>query len=134
MTDMSMCVPSRSDDLGRFLAITTAATQSGRARKVRTGRRRPAASTLRAVIGAAFVAAVAVDADPRDVAGVLDPLEDEARQVFQGRQPERLDPVEQLVVEGVADVGHAAREQAEIDYHSSVRIRRAAHGDFGAER
>ena len=91
-------------------------------------------NALRAVIGAALVAAVAVHADPRHLAGVLDPLPDEARQVFQRRRPERLDLVEELVVERLLHLGHAAFEQAEIEHHAGRGIGRAAHADLGAER
>src|SRR5260370_21113591 len=70
--------------------------------------------TLRAVIGAAFVAAVAVDADPRDPPRVLDSFPDEARQVLQGRGPQRLALVKQLVVQHPLHLRDVALEQAEI--------------------
>src|SRR5262245_60846608 len=67
--------------------------------------RRP--SSLRPVIGAALVAAVAMHADAGDLTGVLQPLPDEAREVFQRRRTQRLDAIEQLVVEHLAYIGDA---------------------------
>src|ERR1700688_4072645 len=90
--------------------------------------------TLRAVIGAAFVAAGAVDADPRAPPRVLDPFPDEARQVLQRRGPERLDLVEQLVVQHLLHLRDGALEQAEIEHHPRRGIGRAAHGNLGAKR
>src|SRR5688572_15242347 len=77
---------------------------------------------LRPEIRAALVATVAMNADAGDLAGVLDPLPDEARQVFQRRRAQRLDLVQKLVVEGLADLLHAAFEQAEIQHHAGLRI------------
>ena len=79
-------------------------------------------------------ATVPENADARDLAGVLDPLPDEPRDVFQRRRAQRLDLVEQLVVERQADLFHAALEQAEIDHHAGLRIGRAAHAHLGAKR
>src|SRR5664279_5024181 len=53
---------------------------------------------LWAEIAAALVAAIAMNAYPRDRAGVLNLLPDKARKVLQRRRPQRLDLVEQLVV------------------------------------
>src|ERR1700748_2513694 len=89
---------------------------------------------LRTVISAAFVAAVAMNAHPRDRPRMLDPFPDEARQVLQGRGPERLDLVEQLVVEHLLHLRDVALEQAEIEHHPRRRVGRAAHSDLGAER
>ena len=60
--------------------------------------------------------------------------ENEARNVFQRRRSQRLDLVQKLVVEGLADLFHAAFEQAEIHYHAGLRIGRAAHAHLGAKR
>src|SRR5205085_10537392 len=57
---------------------------------------------LRSVIGAAFVAAVTMHADAGDLTGVLHPLPDKAREIFQCRKAQRLDLVEQLVIELLA--------------------------------
>src|SRR5260221_8590946 len=89
---------------------------------------------LRAVIGAAFVAAVAVNTHPRDPPRMRKALPDEARKVLQRRRSERLDLVEQLVVEHFLHLRHTMLEQAEIQHHPGRRIGRAAHGDLGAER
>src|SRR2546423_13203048 len=51
------------------------------------------------VIGAAFVATVSVDAHPRDPSGMLYPIPDEARDIFQRRRAKRRAPVQELVVE-----------------------------------
>src|SRR5260221_13496709 len=88
-------------------------------------------SALRSEIGAALVAAVAVNADAGDFSGVLQPLEDEARQVLQRRLPQRLDLVEELVVERLLHLRHAAFEQAEIEHHSRGRIGRATQAHLG---
>src|SRR6185436_636211 len=84
-------------------------------------------------ISAALVATVAVNADAGDFAGVLDPLPDEARQVFQRRRSQRFDLVQELVVERLADLVHAAFEQAEIEHHAGCGIGGAAHAHFGAK-
>src|SRR5207245_629071 len=88
---------------------------------------------LRPVIGAALVAAVAMHADAGNLPGVLQPLPDEARKVFQGRRTQRLDAVEQLVVEHLANVSDTLVEQAEVEHHAGLWIRRAADADLGAE-
>src|SRR2546429_5351927 len=90
--------------------------------------------TLRPEISAAFVATVAMNADARDLAGVLEAFPDEARDVFQRRSAQRVDLVQKLVVEGLADLFHAAFEQAEIQHHAGLRIGRAAHAHLGAKR
>src|SRR6478736_3025552 len=87
-------------------------------------------SALRSEIGAAFVATVTMNADARDLACVLEALPDEARQVFQRRRPERLDLVQELVVERLLHLSHTAFEQAEIVQHSRGGVRRAAQADF----
>src|SRR5690349_13888017 len=89
---------------------------------------------LRSVIGAALVAAVAMDGDAHDRARMLHAFEDEARQVLQRRRPQRLDPVQELVVEDFLDVREAPLQQAEIEQHAGFRIGSAAHGDLGTER
>src|SRR3954447_14703409 len=75
-------------------------------------------SALRTVIGAALVATVAVNADAGEHAHRRQPLPDEARQVFQRRGAERLDLVEELVVEHHAHVLDRPLKQAEIDHHA----------------
>src|SRR3982074_3097018 len=91
-------------------------------------------SALRSEIGAALVAAVAVNADAGDLSGVLQPFKDEARQVFQRWLPQRLDLVEELMVERLLHFRHAAFEQAEVEQHSRGRIGRAAQAHFGTKR
>src|SRR5437016_4668464 len=90
--------------------------------------------TMRPVIGAAFPATVAVDADPGDPSGVLQPIPNEAREVFQGRPAERLDPVQQPMIKRLADRRHALLQNPEIQHHAGRRIGRAADGHFGTER
>jgi hypothetical protein len=75
-----------------------------------------------------------MNADAGDLAGVLDTLEDVARDIFQRRRSKRLDVVEKLVVEGLADLVHPSFEQAEIQHHAGGRIGRAAHAHLGAKR
>src|SRR5882757_11558405 len=76
------------------------------------------ALTLRAEIGATLVAAVTVHAHPRDPAGALEPLPDKARKVLQRRRSERVDVVEQFVIEHYPHLGHAPFEQAEVQHHA----------------
>src|SRR6185503_1822710 len=90
--------------------------------------------SLRPEISTALVATVAMNADTRDLAGVLDPLEDIARNIFQRRRSQRLDLVEELVVERLAHLFDAALEQAEVHHHAGGRIGRAAHAHLGAKR
>src|SRR5205085_6639494 len=85
-------------------------------------------------ISAALVATVAMNADAGDLAGMLEALPDEARDIFQCRRSQRLDLVQKLVIEGLADLFHAAFEQAEIQHHAGGWIGRAAHAHFGAKR
>src|SRR5829696_3606225 len=85
-------------------------------------------------VGAALVATVAVNADTRNLAGVLDPFKDVARDIFQRRHSQRLDLVQELVVEGLADFFHAAFEQAQIQHHAGGGIGRAAHAHLGTKR
>src|SRR5258708_19857411 len=82
---------------------------------------------LRAVIGAAFVAAVAVNTHPRDPPRMRKALPDEARKVLQRRRSERLDLVEQLVVEHFLDLRHTTLQQPQIQHHPGRGIGRAAH-------
>src|SRR4051794_6224882 len=89
---------------------------------------------LRSEIRTALVATVPMDADARDLARVLNPIPDEARDIFQRRGPQRLDPVQELVVQRLLYLRHAAFEQAEIEHHSGGGVGRAAHADFGAKR
>src|SRR5260370_10878092 len=90
--------------------------------------------TLRPEVSAALVATVAVNADARDLSGVLNPLPDEARQVFQRRRSQRYDIVQELVVERLLHLRHAAFEQAEIEQHPGCGIGGTAQAHFGAER
>src|SRR5438874_2486398 len=89
---------------------------------------------LRPKISAALVATVAVHADAGDLSGVLQLVPDEARKILQRRRAERFHPVEQLVVERLVHLGHAALQEAKIEHHAGHGIRRAADADFGAKR
>src|SRR5258708_13997059 len=93
-----------------------------------------ASLTLRAVVSATLVAAVAVHADPRDPGRALHPFPDKARKVLQRRRSKRVDFVEQFVVEHLSYLNHAALEQAEVQHHPCRGIGRAAHGHLGTER
>src|SRR5262245_50575499 len=70
-------------------------------------------SALRTVIGAALVATVTVNADAGQPVDVLEPLPDEAREVFQRRHAQRLDLVEVLVVQRQPHVLDGALDEAE---------------------
>src|SRR5260221_4364934 len=83
--------------------------------------------TVRAVIGAALVAAVAVNTFPRDLPRMREALPDKARKVLQRRRPKRLDLVEQLVVEHFLDLRHPTLQQPQIQHHPGRGIGRAAH-------
>src|SRR5258708_35016653 len=83
--------------------------------------------TVRAVIGAALVAAVAVNTYPRDLPRMREALPDKARKVLQRRRPKRLDLVEQLVVEHFLDLRHPTLQQPQIQHHPGRGIGRAAH-------
>jgi hypothetical protein len=65
---------------------------------------------------------------------VLQPFKDEARKVFQRRRPQRLYPVQKLVVERLLHLRHAAFEQAEIEHHACGGIGRAPQAHFGTKR
>src|SRR5258708_13098633 len=103
MWDESMDVPRREMAPVLFV-IATAAKQSRKVPDVNWRSHdglalRPVGPSLlvrnlRPVIGAAFVAAITVDAHPRDPSSVLQPIPDQAREVFQRRRAERPDPVQ----------------------------------------
>lgn len=52
-----------------------------------------------------------MDADPDHRPGALHPIPDIARQVFQGRQAQALDSVEEFVIEGASHLGDPLFEQ-----------------------
>src|SRR3569833_703435 len=62
-------------------------------------------------IGAALMAGVAVDAAAGDGADMLEALIDEAREVLERRQSDRLDLVEKLVIEHLLGLRHRGRQQ-----------------------
>src|SRR3954462_2750128 len=90
-------------------------------------------SALRPEIDAALVAAIPEYADPHDRSASRHAVPDEARQIFQRRNADRLDLVEKLMIERLAQFIEPAIEQAEIHHHAGHRVGDSADGDFGPE-
>src|SRR5262245_50180189 len=84
-------------------------------------------SSLWSVLGPALAATVAVNADRGEPVDMRGPFPDEAREIFQCRRPERLDPVEQLVVERLLNLGNAPLQKAKVHHHAAFGIRHATH-------
>src|SRR6266516_3509760 len=85
-------------------------------------------------IAACLIAAVTIHGDASHAACMLNPLPNEFREIFQRRGPQRLDAIEQLVIEHLLHIADAALELPEIHDHSGLRIRLTANRDLRAER
>src|SRR5262249_55440121 len=85
-------------------------------------------------IAARLLATVTIHRHALHAADMLYPFPDEPRKILERRRSQRLDPVEQLVIEHLLHVRDAALELAEINDHSRLRIGLAGDSDLGAER
>src|SRR5262245_35784116 len=82
------------------------------------GEKQSAAGRIRPEVAAGLAATVAMHGDPRDCANTLDALPNEARQILQGRRPQRVDVVEELVIERATQLRDLPLEQTSVDDHS----------------
>ncbi len=88
----------------------------------------------RAVIGAAFVAAVAMDADARDLPACCSRSQMKRDRFSSVGAPSASILLSNLWSSVFCTSAMRALEQAEVEHHAGRGIGRAAHGDLGAER